>query len=888
MTEIKTQGEMSGAYEPGKIEEKWYRFWLEKDYFKPKIDKNKEPFVIIMPPPNVTGELHMGHALESSLQDAMTRWHRMKGDPTLWLPGVDHAAIAAQVVVERQLAKEGTDRHKLGREKFLERMHLWVRECRHTITEQRMKLGASCDWSREKYTMDEGPSRAVRTTFLRLYEKGLIYRGVRITNWCPRCTTALSDLEVDHQDVTGHLWYIKYPLSDKSGYITVATTRPETILGDTAVAVNPDDERFKGMVGKKAILPILNREIPIVGDSAVELAFGTGAVKITPAHDPVDFEIAARHDLPLINILNDDGTMNENAGPYKGMDRFECREAILTDLEKAGLLVKIEPYSHAIAHCERCKTIVEPLASKQWFVKIEPLAKTAIEAVTNGSIRIVPEHFTKVYLNWMENIRDWCVSRQLWWGHRIPVWYCKNCGEVIVAVDTPNACPKCNSANLEQDQDVLDTWFSSGLWPHSTLGWPDDTEDFRYFYPTTVMETGYDLIFFWVARMIMMGIENTGEIPFHTIYFHGLIRDEKGEKMSKTRGNVIDPLKMVREYGTDALRFALITGTSPGNDSKLAPSKLEAGRNFANKLWNATRFVLKSVGTEKPGRAIPSESLQTEDRWILSKLNRTIAGVNKAMTDFQFAEAQRQIYEFLWGEYCDWYIELAKIRLRDSENIVPTLTVLTNVLDNSLRLLHPFMPFLTEELWQNIKQNTATDGQGDSIMVSPYPEADDSKIDLKAERTMEAIIEIIRSIRNARAEHNVENSRWIEARIFGNKLAAAITPYSKTIEILARSRPVSVAESRTVTAAYENNLVLVLKETEVVIPMSSMVDLDAEKKRLEKEIEQSQSEAGRLDARLNDTNFLSRAPAAVVEKERQKLTTLNDKLARLKQEIAKY
>jgi valyl-tRNA synthetase len=878
---------MPGAYEPGKTEQKWYQFWLEKDYFKPKIDKNKKPFVIVLPLPNVTGELHNGHVLFVTLQDIMTRWHRMMGEPALWLPGTDHAGIAAQVVVERLLAKEGIDRRQMGREKFTERMYQWAKECQQIIAEQHHRLGASCDWSREYFTLDEGPSLAVRTVFVNLYNKGLIYKGERIINWCPRCGTALSDLEVEHQDVGGHLWYVRYPLVDRSGYITVATTRPETILGDTAVAVNPDDERFKSMVGKKAILPVLNREIPIIADAAVELAFGTGAVKITPAHDPVDFDIAGRHNLPLINILNNDATMNENAGPYVGMDRFACREAIVADLEKQGLLVKIEPYSHSVGHCERCHTLVEPLASKQWFVKIEPLAKPAIEAVVNGHIRIVPEHFTKVYLNWMENIRDWCISRQLWWGHRIPVWYCQDCDELTVSIEIPRACQHCGSTKIEQDPDVLDTWFSSALVTHSTLGWPDDTEDLRYFYPTSVMETGYDILFFWVARMIMMGLEDTGDIPFHTVYLHGLIRDERGVKMSKVRGNVLNPIDTLEEYGTDALRFAIITGTSPGNDSKLSEAKLEAGRNFANKLWNATRFVLRSIGTERIGAQIRWDALQTEDRWILSRLSRTVASVNKALTDFQFAEAQRQIYDFLWGEFCDWYIELAKIRLRSPQAALTPLTVLVYVLETSLRLLHPYMPFLTEELWQNLKRCLGSDWQtGESIMIAPYPVADERALDPEAERVMESVIEIIRSIRNARAEHNVENARWVEAQIYGGKLTAAIAPYTQAIETLARARPVTIRETKGATP--ENSLVMVLKETEVVIPMASMVDLAAEKKRLDNEVAQNEAEVARLEARLEDANFLSKAPAAVVEKERQKCYALRDKLARLKQELLKY
>ncbi len=696
-----------------------------------------------MPPTNITGELHLGTALTATLQDIMTRWHRMRGEPTLWLPGIDHAGIATQVLVERELAKEGLTRQQLGREKFLERVWEWARTYRHTIIEQHKRLGASLDWTRERFTMDEGPSRAVRTAFVRLYHKGLIYRGERIINWCPRCATALSDLEVDHKELSGHLWYVRYPMAEGDGFITVATTRPETILGDTAVAVNPEDERFKAMVGKKVILPAVKRDIPIIADEAVDPAFGTGAVKITPAHDPVDFEVAQRHNLPLVNILNPDASMNENAGPYAGLDRFACRKAILADLEKDGLLVKVEPYTHSVGHCQRCQTVIEPLASKQWFVRMKPLAKPAIKAVQDGRINIIPARFTKVYLNWMENIRDWCISRQLWWGHRIPVWYCQDCGELTVTVDDPKACGKCGSANIKQDPDVLDTWFSSALWPHSTLGWPDDTEDLRYFYPTTVMETAYDIIFFWVARMIMMGLEDTGDIPFRTVYLHGLIRDEKGEKMSKTRGNVLDPINVLEKYGTDALRFALLTGTSPGNDSKLSATKLEAGRNFANKLWNAARFVVRSIEPDRTDMTIQWDSLPTEDRWILSRLSRTIATVNKAMADFQFEEAQRQVHDFLWGEYCDWYIELAKIRLRQGG--LSPVPVLVHVLETALRLLHPFMPFVTEELWQTLKSACPAGWQAtDSIMIASYPEAEAKAIDPESERIMETVIEIIR------------------------------------------------------------------------------------------------------------------------------------------------
>ena len=888
--------DMPKAYEPGKVEQKWYKFWLDKGYFAPRIDHKKKPFVIIMPPPNVTGELHIGHALTATLEDIMTRWRRMQGEPALWLPGFDHAGIAAQVVMEQKLAEEGIDRHQLGREKFLERMGEWADTCHQTIAEQHQRLGASCDWSREKFTLDEGPSRAVRTTFVRLYNKGLIYRGERIINWCPRCATALSDLEVEHKEVNGHLYYVRYPMTEgDKDFITVATTRPETILGDTAVAVSPEDKRFKAMRGKKVVLPILNRVIPILADEAVDPEFGTGAVKITPAHDPVDFEVAQRQGLPLVNILNRDATMNENAGPYVGLDRFSCREAILSDLDRDGLLVKTEDYVHSVGYCERCQTVIEPIASKQWFIKTKPLAQPAIEAVTDGRIEIIPERFNKVYLNWMENIRDWCISRQLWWGHRIPVWYCRDCDELTVTMEDPKSCGHCGSANIEQDPDVLDTWFSSALWAHSTLGWPDDTEDLGYFYPTTVMETGYDILFFWVARMIMMGLENTGDIPFRTVYLHGLVRDEKGEKMSKVRGNVLNPVDTLEKYGTDALRFALSTGTSPGNDIKLTPAKLEAGRNFANKLWNAARFIIRSLPAQEEFAAawneyykLSPEKLPTEDRWILSRLSKTISTVTGLMEDSHFGEAQRQIHDFLWGEFCDWYIEIAKIRLRPADKgTVSPLPPLVYILETSLRLLHPFMPFITEELWQKLKKHLPEQG-AESIMVTPYPEARGIATDPEAERVMESIIEIIHSIRNARAQYKVERTKWIEAQIYGGKLTPAITPYSQTIQTLARAKPLTFLDSRQKSEQRENALVLVLKETEVVIPMESMVDLGAEKKRLKEEIEQIQAEVARLKARLKDRAFLTKAPAAVVDKEQDRLATRRDKLERLKEQLTEY
>jgi len=880
------QKDIPKSYDPKQIEGKWYQFWMERGYFTPKMDHKKKPFVIIMPPPNVTGELHLGTALAAIVEDIMTRWHRMKGDPTLWLPGSDHAGIAGQNVVEQLLAKEGLTRHDIGREKFLERMWEWMSKYKGIITEQHKQLGASCDWTRERFTMDPGPAKAVRTTFVNLYNKGLIYRGERIVNWCPRCATALSDLEVDHKEMQSHLYYVRYRLekgADK--YITVATTRPETILGDTAVAVNPKDKRYKDLVGKKAILPAIGRAIPIVADEAVDPAFGTGAVKITPAHDPVDFDVAQRQNLPSVNILNPDATMNENAGPYAGQDRFACRKALLADLEKDGLLVKIDPYVHSVGHCQRCRTIVEPLASKQWFVKIAPLAKPAIDAVVDGRIKIVPERFTKVYLNWMENIRDWCISRQLWWGHRIPVWYCGDCGELTVTIEDPKSCAGCGSKNITQDTDVLDTWFSSGLWPHSTLGWPEQTEDLRYFYPTSVMETAYDILFFWVARMIMMGLENTGDVPFRTVYLHGLIRDEKGEKMSKSRGNVVDPVGIIEKYGTDALRFALCTGNSPGNDMKLNPQKLEGSRNFANKLWNAARFVVSKM--DDVDMKIQPGVLTPEDRWILSRLNHLVAEVTELNEDFQFGESLRRIYDFLWTEYCDWYIEIAKIRLRHNEgpNNSP-LPLLVQVLETSLRLLHPFMPFITEELWQSLRERQP-EGKPASIMVAPYPTADAGAFNDGAEREMESVFEIVRAIRNARVESGVDPAKFIRAFIVASESKLGLEAHVEAIHTLARVRPLTISPTGIKSAEeFGKAKILVLKGVEVILPLEGMVDADAERSRLMKEIEANQAEIARIERLLADESFTGKAPPAVVEKERQKLNDRKDKLARLKERLA--
>ncbi len=882
--------EIPKAYEPSQVEQKWYQFWMKQGYFTPKIDRNKKPFVIIMPPPNVTGELHVGHALTATLEDIMTRWHRMLGEPTLWLPGVDHAGIATQVVVEQKLAKEGLDRHKIGREKFIEYVWDWVSKSRQSITYQHQRLGASCDWTREQFTLDEGPALAVRTAFVRLYNKGLIYQGERIINWCPRCQTALSDLEVQHKDITGNLYYLHYPMSDGNGFVTVATTRPETYLGDTAVAVNPKDKRFRSLVGKKVILPVIKRVIPIIADDAVDPSFGTGAVKITPAHDPVDFEMSLRQNLPLINILNPDATMNEQAGPYAGLDRFACRQKIIEDFKKAGLLEKIEPHSHAVGHCDRCQTMIEPEVSKQWFVKTAPLAEAAMKAVTDGRIKIIPERFTKIYLNWMENIRDWCISRQLWWGHRIPVWYCPKCHKLTVAVDEPAKCSHCGSSEIIQDPDVLDTWFSSALWTHSTLGWPKETEDLTYFYPTSVMETGYDILFFWVARMIMMGLEDTGDIPFHTVYLHGLVRDEKGEKMSKMRKNVLSPINAIDEYGTDALRFAVTTGTSPGNDVNLGLHKLEAGRNFANKIWNAARFVLQSLESNPLENKTSAQSAMkhtqaVEDRWILSRLNRLIIDIDELMADYQFGEAERQIHDFFWGEFCDWYVEIAKLSLAQPNS--SALAVSAFVLETTLRLLHPFMPFITEELWQSLKQRLPEGSlEYSSIIIAPYPVGNKKAIDPGAERIMDSIIEIIRAIRNVRAEHKVEASKWIEAHVYANELTSAIASQSQAIESLARVKPLSIMERQKRQTKGEKALVIVLKESEVVLPWAGMVDIAAEKQRLNKEISINQREIERLEHRLKDAAFISKAPEAVVEKERNRLLSYKDKLQRLEQELA--
>jgi valyl-tRNA synthetase len=880
MIMVQRLDEIPKAYEPKQVEEKWHRFWLEQGYFTPQIDHSRKPFVLIMPPPNITGELHLGHALTATLEDALARYHRMRGEPTLWLPGVDHAGIAGQNAVEQHLAQKGLSRHELEREGFLDEMWRWTEKYRSIIAHQHQRLGASCDWSRERFTLDREPSYAVRTTFHRLYHKGLIYRGERIINWCPRCATALSDLEVEHTEIHGHLYYIRYPL-EGGGTITVATTRPETLLGDTAVAVNPNDERYRSLWGRRASLPMVGRAIPIITADSVDPSFGSGVVKITPSHDPADFEIAQRQNLPRVCVMNQDATMNENAGRYAGLDRFACRQALLTDLEAAGLLHKVEPYSYAVGHCQRCHTIVEPLVSKQWFVRMAPLAEKAKQAVWDGRIEIIPQHFTKVYLEWLENIRDWCISRQLWWGQRIPVWYCSDCTMLTVAVSDPQSCAHCGSSAIAQDPDVLDTWFSSALWPHSTLGWPEETEELRYFYPTSVLETGYDILFFWVARMVIMGLENTGEVPFRKVYLHGLIRDERGEKMSKTRGNVVNPLELVDKYGADALRFALVAGSSPGNDVRVSPQKLEGSRNFANKLWNAARFVIGNIESEVKA---PQHPLPGEDRWILSRLNRLILSVNRLIDEFMLGEALSQIHDFLWGEYCDWYIELAKIRLRQGD--ASPIPVLVYVLESSLRLLHPFMPFITEELWQSLARYQP---QGvDSLMLAPYPVCDEEAIDPVAEAEMKTVIEVIKSIRNARSEHHVAPAKWIEAIVVAHELKSAFEAQSEAIKTLARVQPLTILSSleESPMPSQEMGMITGLVGVEVMLPLRALFDPEAERKRLEREIGSCEAEIARLSIRLREQEFLSKAPSEVVAREQRKLKELEHKLEKLSEHLA--
>ena len=846
--------ELAKAYEPKEVEDRIYDFWMKGKYFHAEVDPKKKPYTIVIPPPNITGQLHLGHAMDETLQDTLIRWRRMQGYSALWLPGTDHASIATEAKIVEAMRKEGITKEEIGREKFLERAWAWKDQYGGRIVEQLKKLGSSCDWDRLRFTMDEGCNKAVNHVFKKLYDKGLIYRGERIINWCPHCKTSISDAEVVFEEKEGSFWHLRYPLSDGSGYIELATTRPETMRGDTAVAVHPDDERYKALVGKTVILPLVNKEIPIIADSYVEQDFGTGVVKITPAHDPNDFEVGLRHNLPVINVMDDGGVINENGGKYAGMPALEARKQIVKDLDEAGFLIKIEPIKHNVGTCYRCGTVVEPRVSTQWFVKMEPLAKPAIDAVKDGDIRFIPERMDKVYYNWMENIKDWCISRQLWWGHQIPAWYCE-CGETIVSETVPTVCPKCGGTHLTRDPDTLDTWFSSALWPFSTLGWPDNTEELKYFYPTNTLVTGYDIIFFWVARMIFSGLEHMGEVPFNTVFFHGLIRDAQGRKMSKSLGNGVDPLDVISVYGADALRFTLVTGNSPGNDLRFSEEKVSASRNFANKIWNAARFILMNIEGKDIDCALPKK-LYTSDKWILNRFNNVTAAVTENLEKFELGMAVSKLYDFIWDDFCDWYIELAKIRMNgaDEESADSARRVLVWTMSNTLKLLHPFMPYITEEIWQTLPHD------GEALIVAKWPEYDEALSFPQEAKNLENVMALIRAIRTRRNEMNVPPSK--KAHIYIDTAHPA--PYEEASEFIARLAYGSKVEIGT-GFDVQGAVTAVTDDAKALLPMDDLVDKAAETARLNKELANAQKQLDTVKAKLANEKFTSKAPQNVID-----------------------
>ena len=866
--------ELDKQYSPQNVEDRTYKFWCDHKYFHAEVNPDKKPYTIVIPPPNITGQLHMGHALDETLQDILIRWRRMEGYETLWLPGTDHASIATEAKIVEAMRKEGITKEEIGREKFLERAWEWKAQYGGRIVEQLKKLGSSCDWDRERFTLDEGCSKAVREVFCKLYDKGLIYRGERIINWCPHCLTSISDAEVEYEDQAGHFWHLRYPFKDGSGYLELATTRPETLLGDTAVAVNPNDERYKGMVGKTLILPIVHREIPVIADDYVDIEFGTGVVKITPAHDPNDFEVGLRHNLEVINVLTPDAKIVDDYPKYAGMDRYEARKAIVEDLEAEGALVEIEDYSHNVGTCYRCGTTVEPRVSKQWFVKMEPLAKPAVEVVRNGEVKFVPERFDKTYFHWMENIKDWCISRQLWWGHRIPAYYCDDCGEVMVSAQEVHTCSKCGGHHVHQDPDTLDTWFSSALWPFSTLGYPDDTKELEYFYPTDTLVTGYDIIFFWVARMIFSGVEHMGQVPFHTVLIHGLVRDAQGRKMSKSLGNGIDPLLVIDQYGADALRFTLATGNAPGNDMRFSDEKVKASRNFANKLWNAARFVLMYLGNDYSYPGLPKD-LAIEDKWILSKVNTLAKEVTDNLERFELGIAVAKLYDFIWDVFCDWYIEIAKIRLQSGEGADTAKAVLVYVLTDILKLLHPFMPFITEEIYQAIPHDT------ESIMISKWPEYDPTLSFADEEAQMEKIMDAIRAIRNRRAEMNIPPSKKSKVYV-ETAFADVFAVGSEFMKRLAYASDVEIADG---FGDLGNTVTIVTNDAKIYIPLGDLVDFEAEAKRLQKELAAAEEKLAFINKKLDNPGFVNKAPEKVVQQNRDEAAKLTEKIANLRSSL---